>query len=90
MDSLARWNCITRGGAIGYAEREWVAVPGSTEVVHDRQAFAWNPIVQGALSFDTFLLNGGRLENLGFVEDWPTIQVSVNGQDVQLPDILVR
>jgi antitoxin VapB len=79
-----------QGGAIGYAEREWVAYPGSKEIVHDRQAFAWNPIVQGALSFDTFLLNGGRLENIGFVEDWPTIHVDVNGQDVQLPDILVR
>jgi Xaa-Pro aminopeptidase len=79
-----------QGGAIGYAEREWVAFPGSKEVVHDRQAFAWNPIVQGALSFDTFILNGGRFENIGFVEGWPSIHVDVNGQDVELPDILVR
>jgi antitoxin VapB len=79
-----------QGGAIGYAEREWVAYPGSNEVVHDRQAFAWNPIIQGALSFDTFILNGGQLENIGFVEGWPTIHIDVNGQDVQLPDILAR
>ena len=79
-----------QGGAIGYAEREWIAFPGSKEVVHNRQAFAWNPIVQGALSFDTFILKDGRLENIGYLPDWPQIHVDVNGQDSTLPDILVR
>jgi antitoxin VapB len=79
-----------QGGAIGYAEREWVAFPGSKEVVHDRQAFAWNPIVQGALSFDTFILSGGQLENIGFVEGWPSIHVDVMGRMWSCRIILVR
>ena len=74
-----------QGGAIGYAEREWIATPGSREMVHERQAFAWNPIVQGALSFDTFIVYKDKLENLNEVPGWPTLTVKA----VNLPDILV-
>jgi antitoxin VapB len=77
-----------QGGAIGYAEREWIAVPGSAELVHERQAFAWNPIVQGALSFDTFVVYKDRVENLNEVPGWPTIQATVGNTPVRLPDIL--
>jgi len=79
-----------QGGAIGYAEREWVGFPGSQEVIHDRQAFAWNPIIQGALSFDTFVIYNDRVENISGTADWPAISVKVNGQQILLPDILVR
>jgi antitoxin VapB len=79
-----------QGGAIGYVEREWVAFPGSREVIHDNQAFAWNPIVQGALSFDTFVLHSGRMENLSEIEDWPKVEVEAGGVLYRLPDILVR
>ena len=79
-----------QGGAIGYAEREWIAFPGSREIIHGRQAFAWNPIIQGALSFDTFVIYDDRVENISGTPDWPSIGVTVNGQKVRLPDILVR
>ena len=79
-----------QGGAIGYAEREWVGFPGSHETIHDRQAFAWNPIIQGALSFDTFVIYKDRVENVSGTPDWPSIAVTVNGQKLLLPDILVR
>jgi antitoxin VapB len=78
-----------QGGAIGYAEREWIATPGSPEVVHDRQAFAWNPIVRGALSFDTFIVYRDRLENLNEAPGWPAIKVKAGRGEINLPDILV-
>jgi Xaa-Pro dipeptidase len=78
-----------QGGAIGYTEREWIATPGSREEVHDRQAFAWNPIVQGALSFDTFIVYKDRLENLNEAPGWPTIREQAGGTVIHLPDILV-
>ena len=78
-----------QGGAIGYAEREWIATPGSREVVHDRQAFAWNPIVQGALSFDTFIVYKDKLENLNEAPGWPTLPVKAGTAAINLPDILV-
>ncbi len=83
------WQRHHQGGAIGYAEREWIAVPGSTETIHDHQAFAWNPIVRGALSFDTVLVNGDHIENLTAIAGWPTFSTTVEGQTFAMPDILI-
>jgi Xaa-Pro dipeptidase len=79
-----------QGGAIGYAEREWIATPGSDETLHDRQAVAWNPIVQGTLSFDTFIVFQDHVENLSEIQGWPTINLQVDGTEFRLPAILVR
>jgi len=84
------WTRHHQGGAIGYAEREWVAHPGSTEIVQARQAFAWNPIVRGALSFDTIIVYDDHIENLTATPGWPTIPVTVQGKTYAMPDILVR
>ena len=78
------------GGATGYAEREWMAFPGSPEVVHERQAFAWNPFVKGALSFDTFIVYKDHVENITGTQDWPVIEVRAGGEVYRLPDILQR
>lgn len=64
-----------QGGAIGYRAREWVAHPTSTEVVQDRQAFAWNPTITGTKIEDTTLVIGDRVEILTSTPDWPTIDL---------------
>lgn len=90
------WQRIHFGGAIGYAEREWVATATSPETVLARQAFAWNPFTSAALSFDTVWLDNdssdptNQPENLTALPDWPTLTVSVNGRTYRMPDILVR
>ena len=86
-----QWQRIHSGGAIGYAEREWVATDSSTETLLPRQAFAWNPFTPGALSFDTlWLRDDNTLENLTTLPDWPTLPVTVDGKAVRMPAILVR
>ena len=84
------WKDHHQGGAIGYAEREWVAAPGSKEPILDHEAFAWNPIVRGALSFDTILVFKDHVENLTHTDDWPSTPIIVDGKTYQMPDILVR
>lgn len=84
------WQDHHQGGAIGYAERDWLAAPGSTEIIHDRQAFAWNPILRGALSFDTIIVFRDHIENLTKIPDWPATPVKVDGVTYDMPDILVR
>lgn len=84
------WQEHHQGGAIGYAEREWLAVPGSSEMIHDHQAFAWNPIIHGTLSFDTILVEGDHLENLTRTTDWPTKPVEIDGVQYWMPEILIR
>ncbi len=84
------WQAHHQGGAIGYAEREWIAVPGSKEPILDHQAFAWNPIIRGTLSFDTILVYKDQVENLTHTSDWPSVPIVIDGKTYQMPDILIR
>ena len=67
------WRKHHQGGAAGYEPREWVASPTSTEVIGDRQAFAWNPTVQGTKSEDTVILDG-TVRVITQMPDWPQIE----------------
>ena len=84
------WQAHHQGGAIGYAEREWIAAPGSKESILDHQAFAWNPIIRGTLSFDTILVYKEHVENLTHTSDWPSVPIVIDGKTYQMPDILIR
>jgi Xaa-Pro aminopeptidase len=85
------WKTIHFGGGIGYAEREWVATPTSTEVIRPQTAYAWNPFTPAALSFDTIFLHAdGHTEKLTEVAGWPVIPVKINGKTYRMPGILVR
>jgi antitoxin VapB len=64
-----------QGGAIGYRAREWVAHPNSAEVVHDREAFAWNPTITGTKIEDTALVIDGRIEIVTSTPAWPSIEL---------------
>jgi Xaa-Pro dipeptidase len=84
------WQAHHQGGAIGYAEREWIAVPGSKEPILDHEAFAWNPIIRGTLSFDTIVVYRDHIENLTHTSDWPSVPIVVDGRTYDMPDILIR
>jgi antitoxin VapB len=83
------WEEHHQGGAIGYMERDWIAVPGSTEVIQNHQAFAWNPILHGALSFDTILVTDNGIENLTYTDDWPSKTITLDGEVYHMPEIFV-
>ena len=65
-----------QGGAIGYRSREWVAYPGSEEILHGRQAFAWNPSITGTKVEDTALLTENGIEVITATEGWPNVGCS--------------
>jgi antitoxin VapB len=77
-----------QGGACGYRTRDWVAHAASTDVVHDRQAFAWNPSITGTKVEETVLLLDERLETITSSPDWPQIPINVNGTEFSSPDVL--
>src|SRR5690606_33775380 len=68
------WRLHHQGGAIGYENREWIAVPGAEERVAAVQAFAWNPSITGTKSEDTYLISADGSECLTR-GDWPTLSV---------------
>jgi len=79
-----------QGGAAGYGEREWVATPKGSEVVVDRQAFAWNPSIRGGKTEDTVLLRDARIEWLTATPELPVIDAEVNGVNYPAAGVLVK
>ncbi|ARV60212.1 peptidase M24 [Nostocales cyanobacterium HT-58-2] len=65
-----------QGGTTGYLAREIVANPHTTEALTENNAIAWNPSLPGAKVEDTFvILKDGRLENLTFDPNFPSVEV---------------
>ena len=83
------WQLHHQGGAAGYEPREYIATSDSREVVHEGQAFAWNPSITGTKSEDTILVGAEGNEVLTAMDDWPTIEVEIEGQVIRRPDVLI-
>ncbi|MBD2497403.1 Xaa-Pro peptidase family protein [Nostoc sp. FACHB-280] len=65
-----------QGGTTGYLAREIVANPTTTDFLTENMAIAWNPSLTGAKVEDTFvILKDGKLENLTFDQNFPSVEV---------------
>lgn len=84
------WKKHHQGGAIGYDDREYVIYPGIQETVLENQAFAWNPTITGAKVEDTIIAHKDGFEVITRTEDWPLLNVELNGKVYPQPTILVK
>ena len=84
------WKNIHCGGAIGYLNREGVATPDNKNMVHNPQAFAWNPFVAASLSFHTIISSADGNEIVTTIEGWPVIDIAIEGIHYAMPDILIK
>ncbi|MBA3474745.1 MAG: M24 family metallopeptidase [Rubrobacter sp.] len=50
------WRLHHQGGMAGYASREIIATPETSQEIRVGQAFAWNPSITGAKAEETFVL----------------------------------
>ncbi|WP_324717451.1 M24 family metallopeptidase [Carboxydochorda subterranea] len=89
------WKLHHQGGAIAYAEREYLATPQSVQVVKAPGAFAWNPSITGTKSEDTILVGAADGPDPGRVEiitahgpSWPGVEVEAGGRRWVRPGIL--
>jgi Xaa-Pro aminopeptidase len=82
------WHLHHQGGPAGYEPREYVATPDSADVVSVGQVYAWNPSITGTKSEDTILVGEGGNEVLTSIDGWPTLTVTVDGQEHTRPAIL--
>ncbi len=74
-----------QGGTTGYLAREIVANPTTTDTLAENMAIAWNPSLTGAKIEDTFvILKDGKLENLTFDPNWPSVEVEGRQRPVPL------
>jgi Xaa-Pro aminopeptidase len=66
-----------QGGTTGYLAREIVATPNTNNTLAENMAVAWNPSLAGAKIEDTFIiLADGKLENLTFEPNFPSVEVA--------------
>lgn len=85
------WRYHHQGGATGYMGREWIATPSCEAGVLEDQPFAWNPSICGTKSEDTVLATSDGIEPItGPCEDWPVVEVPVDGHTLRRPDILIK
>jgi antitoxin VapB len=82
------WQLHHQGGSIAYEPREFLAVPGLTEVVKPGMAFAWNPSITGTKSEDTILVSDQGFEVITATPDWPVLPITVGAQTIARPAIL--
>lgn len=74
-----------QGGTTGYLAREIVATPTTTDTLAENTAVAWNPSLPGAKIEDTFVvLQDGKLENLTFDPNWPSVEVEGRQRPIPL------
>jgi hypothetical protein len=64
-----------QGGTTGYLSREIVANPTTNDTLAANMAVAWNPSLPGAKIEDTFIILDGKLENLTFDANFPSVEV---------------
>jgi Xaa-Pro dipeptidase len=79
-----------QGGATGYGEREWLATPAGKEQVVNRQAFAWNPSVNGGKVEDTVLLRDGEIELMTETPDLPIVLTKAGDLVVKSAGVMIR
>lgn len=77
------WQDGEQGGAAGFARREWLAAPGADNLVRSPMGYAFTPVVGGARSEDTYLVEPGKepFECLTATPNWPTFDVTAVGFD---------
>ena len=82
------WTLHHQGGCAGYEGRECKATPDCTEVVHQGEAFAWNPSITGTKSEDTIIVGPVDNEIITATGAWPTLPIETDGRTILRPAIL--
>ena len=84
------WRQHPIGGLIGYQPREYDVKPGIPQTLLANQAFVWNPTIAGTKSEDTLLIGADWTDIITQTGNFPSLDVKVDGQLIQRPDILIR
>lgn len=84
------WKQHHQGGPTGYGCREFIVTPETEGKIHEGQAYAWNPTIQGTKCEETTYLKEGKLEIFTCTENWPRTVVKTRYGEISVADILER
>ena len=84
------WKLHHQGGPTGYACREFVVTPETGGEIHESEAFAWNPTIQGTKCEETTYLTAEGIETFTRTKDWPCREVETPYGEYEVADILEK
>lgn len=84
------WQQAEQAELVGYRSCEQLLAPHSAQILLPHMAVHWHPSVGAARVGDTMLVGEPEPELLTRPVDWPRMNVTVKGQPVVLPDILIK
>jgi antitoxin VapB len=84
------WILCDQGGVVGYSPYEMPLRPDSGFRLREHMALSWNPTIGAARSQDTIIVDDQGFEVVTAVLRWPVTTVSIRGQNVDRPAILIR
>ncbi len=86
-----QWDAHHLGGMVAYIERIGLAGPDDPTKIIEGMSLAWNPTVRGAKVEDTFIVTAAGPDPVSPVlEDWPAVEVEIEGKTYRMPGLLVR
>lgn len=78
-----------QGGALGYLTRDYCTNFRTEDLVMDHQGYSWNPTIAGVKLEDTYVIKGDTQEIVSYTGNWVYRDVTIDGQTIKRPDILV-
>jgi Xaa-Pro aminopeptidase len=84
------WQLSDQADVIGYQPSEVPLTPTCEFLLHSGMPVHWHPSVGPVQVADTILVRDEGNELLTHPVDWPLLTITVKGQPVQLPDLLIR
>lgn len=84
------WQLADQGEVSGYALCESRVTPVNEFRLATGMPMHWHPAVGPALTGDTVLVRDGSPELLTPGDEWPQVTVTIKGEPVTRPDVLVR
>jgi Xaa-Pro aminopeptidase len=84
------WKLHHQGGSIGYTGRDYRVSFKTLDLVHENQAFTWNPSITGTKSEDTILAAPEGPEMITKPMLYPTLSLEMEGISFKRPAILVK
>ncbi len=84
------WRLADQAEVTGYRPCETLLTPDCELIIEPHLAICWHPSVAGAMVGDTILVTDEGFELVTPASDWPIITITVKGEAISLPDLLVR
>lgn len=84
------WKLHHQGGPTGYACREFTPAEGNREIIHEEQAYAWNPTIAGTKCEETTYLTSQGIQIFTDSGNWTRKEITTPYGCLNVAEILEK